>query len=192
MLGSRKGLRDINKGVNDIRSASREVKMAGASPDKKVGLLTEQRDARLKESEKARSKAYGFGAKRFIEQAERADREAEKAQRQIDAIMAANPNIQPVRSRGFTERMDDLSQADAKTKRLYKEGAITKDQMKEQLKQNQTYSKQKTVPVDAEPEVAAARSSVGARLQELKQLHQQGLLTDEEFELKRVKLVEEL
>lgn len=193
MLGSRKGLRDINKGVNDMRSGTRAIKMAGASPAKKVALLTEERDARLKEARNARSKAYGFGAKRFVEQAERAEHEAEKAQKQIDQIMTSNPDVQPERSRGRWERISEWTDADVETKRLYKEGAITKDQMKEQLKQNKLDSKKKTVAVDAAPTpVELASNDAGARLQELKSLHEQGLVSDDEYEQKRASIVEDL
>lgn len=143
MLGSRKGLRDTNKGVNDMRSGSRAIKMAGAPPGKKIALLNEERDARLKEAQNARSKAYGFGAKRFIEQAERAEHEAEKAQREIDQIVATTPSAQPQRRRGRLERLDAWSEADMKTKLRYRMGDITKEQMREELKQNKRDSRKK-------------------------------------------------
>lgn len=143
MLGSRKGLRDANKGINDMRSGSRAIKMAGASPGKKLGLLNEERDARLKEAQHARSKAYGFGAKRFVEQAERAEHEAGKAQEQIGQITATTPDVQPERRRGRLKRLDDWSEADMKTRLRYREGDITKEQMREELKQNKKDSRKK-------------------------------------------------
>lgn len=95
MLGSKKGLRDISRGVNDTRSGMRQMKIAFAPPERKAQLLTEERDMRLSEAEKARSKAVGWGAKKFIQVAERAEHEARKAQKELDKVWTENPELRP-------------------------------------------------------------------------------------------------
>jgi len=186
MLGSRKGLRDINKGINDMRSGARQIKLAGSPPEKQIPLLIEERDARLKESEGARSKAYGFGAKRFVEQAERAEHEAAKAQKQIDKLVAENPHVQPVRKRTFMEYTEALNKADAESKRRHKEGVISRDQMRQEMKDNK--EREKTEPVDIDPVVPVGQS-VPERLESLRTLLDQGVVSEAEYAAQRARII---
>lgn len=189
MLGSRKGLRDINKGINDMRSGARQIKLAGSPPEKQIPLLLEERDARLKEAEGARSKAYGFGAKRFVEQAERAEHEAAKAQKQIDKLMAENPGVRPVRKRSFMEYTEALNKADAESKRRHKEGVISRDEMRQELKANK--EQEKTEPLVVQSSTAGP-GSVPERLESLRTLLNQGVVSEAEYATQRARIIGDL
>ncbi|PRZ18985.1 putative oligomerization/nucleic acid binding protein [Nesterenkonia sandarakina] len=126
MLGSRKGMRDITRGVNDSRSGFRQIKIAFAAPERRVELLTQERDARLSEASKAHSKAIGWGAKKFIQVAERAEHEAGKAQAQLEDVWRSNPELRPAGEQGAVGvgaagRMAELSE-------LHSRGLISEEE----------------------------------------------------------------
>lgn len=191
MLGSKKGMRDIRKGVNDIRSGNRQMKIAFASPAKKVALLAEERDTRLAEADTARKKAYGWGAKKFIQVAERAEHEAAKADEQIAAILAEHPELTPTRTRGRWERMLEWTEADAESKKRYKSGQITKEQYKAELEANKARSKEKIEQVALEQSEDSAQT-VESRLKSLDQMFEAGVITEQEYTTQRQAIISEI
>lgn len=127
MLGSKKGIRDTKKAVNDMRSQTRQMKLAWtADPARKLELLIQERDARLTEAERARMQAYGWGAKKYVQVAEIAELHARKAEAQIQKIQAANPGVEATETPTRLDRFISTTTASADVDRRRKAGEITK------------------------------------------------------------------
>lgn len=165
MLGSRAGIRDITKGVNDSRQAIRGMKIDLAKdPARMLELLIQERDAKIKEADAARDKAYGWGAKKFIQVADRADHHARKAEAQIQKLQADNPGLEPTHTKGRWERASESATSDVEAKWRVKAGEITKLEGAVMLQQNARNFRVKQNPEDGDAPIPQKSHAVAIAL----------------------------
>lgn len=96
MLGSKKGIRDINRGMSDISSGIADMKIASAkTPERALELMEEQRDRAAELALKHQAKAKGiFTGPAELRAAKAADAKANSYQRKIDKLIKKNPHLQ--------------------------------------------------------------------------------------------------
>ncbi len=92
MLGRKKGMRDINRGVEDIRASWSQMKAATAkTPDAQIAILEKQHDRHIAEARKNRAKAKGlFNGPARLRMAERSEGLAAQVRAEIDQIKRQN------------------------------------------------------------------------------------------------------
>lgn len=139
MLGSKKGIRDINRGMSDISSGVADMKIATAkTPERAPELMEIQRDRAAELALKHQSKAKGFfTGPAELRAAKAAEAKANSYQRKIDKLIKKRPELAP-------------------------------------------------------QEPAAPGATPADRLEALRRFHDQGILSDAEYEQKRSRLVEDL
>lgn len=138
MLGSKKGIRDINRGMSDISSGVADMKIASAkTPERALELMEVQRDRAAELALKHQAKAKGiFTGPAELRAAKAAEAKANSYQRKIDKLLKKHPDLVP-----------------------------------------------------REPAQAHDSLPVSIRLQELKNLHEQGFITDDEYQSQRESII---
>lgn len=122
MLGSKKGARDIQRGVSDIKDGTAELRLARAkTPEAKIEILQEMRDRHLVQAAHFQSKARGvFNGPAQLRAAKASEAEAAKCERRIAKIRKKH-DIPEVPEGSVADRLLDLH-------RLHEAGAITQDE----------------------------------------------------------------